>query len=183
MAQKSREMDRDGFCLGIQPIGEIDPGYLKILAGSFLGELGLRTFILPGLARPDDAFDKRRIQYDAGIIINQLEAMEFQGCHAVIAFMDADLFIPVFSFVLGEARMGGNRALVSIFRLQGNRSGIVKVALHEFGHLMGLDHCHEHTCVMKFSKNIEQLNSISSMFCKYCLDQIKYSIRKKTLRP
>jgi archaemetzincin len=183
MARKSREMDRDGFCLGIQPIGEIDPGYLKILAGSFLGELGIRTLILPGLAQPDYAFDSRRIQYDAGIIITRLEAMEFKGCRCVIALMDADLFIPVFSFVLGEARMGGDRALVSIFRLQGNRSGIVKVALHEFGHLMGLDHCHEDTCVMKFSKNIEQLDSISSMFCDYCLDQIRYAIRKKQERP
>jgi len=32
-------------------------------------------------------------------------------------------------------------------------------------------------------KNIVQLDSISAMFCKYCLDQIKYSIRKKTVRP
>ena len=183
MAHKSREMDRDGFCLGIQPVGEIDPGYLKILAGSFLGELGIRSLILPELAQPDYAFDNRRIQYDAGIIINRLEAMEFKGCNCVIALMDADLFIPVFSFVLGEARMGGDRALVSIFRLQENRSGIVKVALHEFGHLMGLDHCHENTCVMRFSKNTEQLNSISGMFCKYCLDQIKYSIREKTKGP
>lgn len=183
MARKNREMDRDGFCLGLQPVGEIDPVHLKILAGSFLGELGLRTRILPGLARPDHAFDKRRIQYDAGMIINQLEAMEFQGCHAVIAFMDADLFIPVFSFVLGEARMGGNRALVSIYRLQGNHAGIVKVALHEFGHLMGLDHCHETACVMRFSKNIEQLDAISNMFCDYCLDQIRYAIRKKAGGP
>jgi len=176
-------MAREEFCLGLQPIGEIDPVHLKILTGSFLGELGLRALILPGLARPDYAFDKRRIQYDAGMIINRLEAMEFKGCDAVIALMDADLFIPVFSFVLGEARIGGNRALVSIFRLQGNHAGIVKVALHEFGHLMDLDHCHENACVMRFSKNIEQLDAISGMFCNYCLDQIRYAIRKKEEGP
>jgi archaemetzincin len=176
-------MNMDGFCLGIQPVGEIDPGYLKIIAGSFLGELRINSLILPALAQPEYAFDKRRIQYNAGTIISRLELMEFKGCNTVIALMDADLFIPVFSFVLGEARMGGKCALVSLFRLQGNLSGIVKVALHEFGHLLGLDHCHEKTCVMKFSKNIVQLDSISAMFCKYCLDQIKYSIRKKTVRP
>lgn len=172
-------MSQDGFCIGIQPVGEIDPVILKIIAGSFLGELRVRSLILNALADPEYAFDKRRIQYDAGIIINRLEAMKFKGCNTVIAIVDADLFIPVFSFVLGEARMGGRCALVSLYRLQNNPERAVKVALHEFGHLMNLDHCHEKTCVMKFSKNIEQLDSVSNIFCTYCLDNIKYMIKRK----
>jgi len=172
-------MKQGSFCIGIQPVGEINPLYLKIIAGSFLGELRTETLILPPLAHPEYAFDKRRIQYDAGIIINRLETIAFKGCNAVVALVDVDLFIPVFSFVLGEARMGGNCALVSLFRLQENPERAVKVTLHEFGHLMGLDHCHEKTCVMKFSKNVEQLDKISGIFCKYCLDQINYMIRKK----
>ena len=152
---------------------------LKIIAGSFLGELRIRSIILPSLALPEYAFDKRRIQYDAGRIINKLETMTFNGCSTVIALMDADLFIPVFSFVLGEARMGGRCALVSVCRLRNNPERAAKVAFHEFGHLMNLDHCHEKTCVMRFSKNIEQLDSISGIFCKYCLDHITYMMKMK----
>jgi archaemetzincin len=174
-------MSRD-FCIGIQPVGAVEPGVLKVIAGSFLGELRLKSIILPPLDHPEYAFDKRRIQYDAGTIITRLEAIEFKEPDKIIALVDADLFIPVFSFVLGEARMGGKCALVSTFRLQKNPGRSVKVALHEFGHLMLLVHCHDESCVMKFSKNIEQLDSNSGIFCKYCLDQIKYRVsqNKKT---
>ncbi|OQY01881.1 MAG: hypothetical protein B6I26_02640 [Desulfobacteraceae bacterium 4572_130] len=171
-------MNLNSFCLGIQPVGKIDPIYLKTIAGSFLGGLGMKSLILPSLAHPEYAFDKRRVQYDAGIIINKLETMKFKGCNTVIALVDADLFIPVFSFVLGEAKMGGKCALISLYRLRKNPARAVKVAIHEFGHLMNLDHCHEKTCVMRFSKNIEQLDLISDIFCKYCLDTIKYMIKK-----
>jgi len=172
-------MNQDGFCLGILPVGEIEPLYLKIIAGAFLGELRINTLILPSQAHPEYAFDKRRLQYNAGTLINQLETHAFSGCSKVIALVDGDLFIPVFSFVLGEARMGGSCALVSLYRLQESPARAAKVALHEFGHLMNLDHCHEKRCVMKFSKNIEQLDSISNIFCNYCLDQIRYTIRQK----
>lgn len=168
-----------GFCLGILPVGEIEPLYLKIIAGAFFGELRIKTLILPALDHPDYAFDKRRLQYNAGTLINQLEPQTFSGCSKVIALVDGDLFIPVFSFVLGEARMGGSCALVSLYRLQKKPARAAKVALHEFGHLMNLDHCHEKKCVMKFSKDIEQLDSISNIFCNYCLDQIRYAIRQK----
>ncbi len=160
-------MSQDNFRLGIQPVGVIDTAYSKIIAGSFLGELRIKSLILPSLEHREYAFDKRRVQYDAGIIINRLENIKFKGCSKIIALADADLFIPVFSFVLGEARVGGRCALISLYRLKRIPERAVKVALHEFGHLMNLDHCHEKACVMKFSKNIEQLDSISNIFTRY----------------
>jgi archaemetzincin len=170
-------MKQGTFCIGIQPVGEIDTGYLKIIAGSFLGELHIKAIILPSLTYPDYAFDKRRLQYNAGTIINRLETMDFKGCSKIIALVDVDLFIPVFSYVLGEARMWGRCALSSLYRLKQSPERAVKVIFHEFGHLMNLEHCQEKGCVMKFSKNIDQLDSISIIFCKYCLDHIKYVIK------
>ena len=176
-------MPLDDFLLGILPVGYIDPAWLKITAGSFQGELRIKPRILPALALPEYAYDERRIQYNAGQIISRLENKIFHGCNAVIAMIDEDLFIPVFSYVLGEARMNGRCALVSVFRLEDNPSRIVKVAFHEFGHLMNLEHCHKQGCVMTFSKNIEQLDAISSIFCRYCLDQVRYAVHKKTIKP
>jgi len=170
-------MTQGDFCIGIQPVGEIGSAVLKVVAGSFLGELRIKSHILSPLDYPLYAFDKRRVQYNAGIIISRLETLEFKGCGKIIALIDADLFIPVFSHVLGEARIGGQCALVSTYRLKESSERTAKVALHEFGHLMNLGHCHENSCVMKFSKNIEELDSISSIFCKYCLDHIRYTLK------
>ena len=169
-------MDQNYFNVGIQPVGEIDQIYLKAVAGSLIGELGVRTRILPVLEHPSYAFDKRRIQYNAGFIIKKLEAMEFSGITKVIALIYADLFIPVFSFVLGEARMGGRCALVSLARLKQDSTRTVKVAMHEFGHLMNLGHCMEEGCVMNFSKNIERLDMVSTGFCRFCLENIRYRL-------
>jgi archaemetzincin len=167
----------ENFCIGIQPVGEIDKITPKVIAGSFLGELKITTVELPPLEHPAYAFDKRRIQYDAGLILHELEKLEWQGCTKIIAIIDSDLFIPVFSYVLGEATIGGRCALVSLFRLKQNPERAVKVALHEFGHLMNLGHCNEKGCVMNFSKNIEQLDLISTYFCKYCQDNIRYKLK------
>jgi len=166
----------ENFCIGIQPVGEIDRTTPKVIAGSFLGELNIKTVELPPLEHPSYAFDKRRIQYDAGLILHELEKRNWQGCSKIIAIIDSDLFIPVFSFVLGEATIGGRCALVSLFRLKQNPERVVKVALHEFGHLLNLGHCSKKGCVMKFSKNIGQLDMISTFFCKYCLENIRYML-------
>ncbi|MBT4290691.1 MAG: zinc metallopeptidase [Deltaproteobacteria bacterium] len=171
-------MPSNGFSLGIQPIGEIDNFFLKVITGSFLGELSIKTFILPPLKSPEYAFNKRKIQYDAGLIINRMEKMKFPECTKVIGIIDADLFIPVFSYVLGEARMKGRCAIISLFRLENNPERMAKVALHEFGHLMNLKHCQEKGCVMKFSNNVEQLDSNFSFFCEYCIDQLNYLLKK-----
>ena len=73
--------------------------------------------------------------------------------------------------VFGEARQGGNVAVVSLFRLgqeplQSNDvSSIVleraaKVALHELCHLYDLTHCESRQCLMHFSGNLNDLDAI-----------------------
>jgi len=105
-----------------------------------------------------------------------LETMAFDGCDAVIAVVDEDLFIPIFTYVLGEARIGGRCALISVYRLDKCPKRAVKLALHEFGHLMALGHCHDDYCAMSFSKDIDQLDLIPSYYCQYCMGQINYRI-------
>lgn len=161
-------------CIGIQPIGEIQPTVPKALAAAFLGELGLQTRIMPPLAHPFYAYDKRRIQYNAAAIISNIEALNFVDCGRIIALLDVDLFIPVFTYVFGEARQGGNHALVSTYRLNNRIERVIKVALHEFGHLCCLGHCPDAKCLMNFSKDVDALDTTALYFCGYCAEKIKY---------
>ena len=124
MGKRKQKKIRD-FLVGIQPIGAIDETYAKTVAAAFLGELNLSARILTPMEHPEYAFNEKRIQYDAGMIIKELESMyfsgNFSGIKKVIALIDVDLFIPVFSHVMGEARLGGKCALVFCFQIDGKQ--------------------------------------------------------------
>lgn len=147
---------------------------IKAVAGAFTGELGLEIELLSPLKHPVYAFDPHRIQYDAAKIIIAIESMDLLPFTRVVALVDGDLFVPVFTFVFGEARKGGRVAVVSPFRLEERLERGGKIALHEFGHLCMLDHCSENLCVMNFSKGLGQLDSVPTYYCRYCLSQVRY---------
>ena len=165
--------------IGVVPFGEVPEIALKVIAAHTSAYLNLPSQILPSLKHPEYALDERRYQYDAGIIIEALESMHFKDYEKVIGVLNLDLFIPIFTHVFGEAKTGGKFALVSLFRLWKNPDGsfppssrvyerVVKVALHELGHLFALLHCDYTSCLMHFSGSIEELDEMSLHLCEYC---------------
>jgi archaemetzincin len=92
---------------------------------------------------------------------------------------DLDLYIPVLTFVFGEAQLAGGRAVVSTLRLRQEFYGLpadpellgerlLKEALHELGHTYGLRHCPDYTCVMSSSNGVERIDLKSAEFCPTC---------------
>jgi archaemetzincin len=124
---------------------------------------------------PTTAFDPGRGQYFATRILARLTD---QGAR-VLGVTSFDLFVPVLTFVFGEAQLGGNRALVSFHRLREDFYGLppnpdllsarlLKEALHELGHTFGLRHCPEWSCVMSSSHAVERLDVKSAEYCAQC---------------
>src|SRR5512139_1428304 len=69
-----------------------------------------------GKDRPRHAFDPRRRQHLSGAILRWLgEAGPPDG--KVLGVTDRDLFIPILTYVFGEAQLGGRAAVVSTARL------------------------------------------------------------------
>lgn len=161
--------------LGILPLGAVDQRMVKAVAAAFADELAIEVKVFDPAPSPVHAFDRHRIQYDAALIIKDLESMDLKPCLRVVALVDVDLFVPVFTFVFGEARKGGRVAVASVFRLNDQPERLAKISLHEFGHLCMLDHCHgDDGCVMNFSSDISSLDRIPARFCRYCLGQVKF---------
>ncbi|MBW2066597.1 MAG: zinc metallopeptidase [Deltaproteobacteria bacterium] len=171
-------------CIGLLPIGEIPEIILKSISAHILGYYNLESFILGPIDYPEYAFDDRRLKYDAGVIIERLESEAFQAYTKLIGVIDADIYVPVFTHVFGEARQNGKCALVSTYRLTKNPDGfsrplplllerIAKVALHELGHLFNLVHCMEAQCLMHFAGTLETLDGLPLYFCRYCSTHIR----------
>lgn len=165
--------------VGIVPVGDIPEIATKSIAAHLLGYMNVQPDILPPLKQPEYAFDQKRLQYNAAAILAALESGPFLPYSKVIGVLDVDIFVPILTHVFGEARQGGDFALVSLYRLRKHEDGstppvslllerAAKVALHEAGHLFSLVHCLEKRCVMNFSGDLQHLDNIPILFCRYC---------------
>jgi archaemetzincin len=124
------------------------------------------------------ARDQRRGQFHSTAILDQLERTTDTGAR-VLGVGACDLYVPVLTFVFGEARLDGNCAVVSTARLAEEfyglpaspallRQRLVKEAVHELGHTFGLRHCPDWRCVMTSSHAVERLDVKTAEFCSRC---------------
>lgn len=165
--------------VGVVPLGDVPEIVLKVIADHITRCFKITTQILSSMEQPEYALDERRLQYNAGTIIETFESMHFNDHDKIIAVLNQDLFLPIFTHVFGEARQGGTCGIVSLFRLVKNPDGsaplkpliherAAKVALHELGHLFNLLHCEHKQCLMHFSGSIKELDEMSLQLCEYC---------------
>lgn len=119
---------------------------------------------------PEQSFNKFRQQYEANIILDHLEK-NFD--EKVLAITDKDIYTSGLNYVFGLAKLKGKAAIVSIFRLMTAdkellKERLIKETIHEFGHVLGLQHCKEKGCVMNFSNNIRDIDNKTTEFCHMC---------------
>ena len=142
-----------------------------------------RTFHTPCRIRPQTldiefALDAGRGQHHSTAILQRLERMADPGAR-LLAVTSADLYVPVLTFVFGEAQLEGSCAIVSTARLKDEfyglpsrddllRERLLKEAVHEVGHTFGLRHCVDWSCVMASSHAVEVLDIKSAEFCRAC---------------
>ena len=154
------------------PMGPVDTLAASIIAAHLQSVLGLPTRTRPGQARPDFAYLAARRQYDAGAIIKHLNRDAPPPPYR-LGLVGGDLCVPILTYVFGESQLGGRAAVISLYRLRDKQRHLVyeraaKISLHEVGHLLGLSHCRSADCLMRFSKQLDQLDHLPLMFCPAC---------------
>lgn len=166
--------------IGLIRVEPADPEALDFL------ELILRdTFqtdcrILPHSISAQPVFDSYRRQYHSTELLARLAS--FAHLHPgmkLLGVTSVDLYIPILTFVFGEAQLGGAAALLSTHRLSQEFYGLLpdnglylqrveKEAVHELGHAFGLIHCQTSDCVMHFSNSVDMVDLKSRFFCPEC---------------
>ncbi|MFN7967131.1 MAG: archaemetzincin family Zn-dependent metalloprotease [Acidobacteriota bacterium] len=128
---------------------------------------------------PELAFDASRGQYNSRLLLTELVKQAPDNGGRILGVTSVDLFIPVLTFVFGEAQLNGPAAVVSTHRLAAEVYGLseqpellfdrlCKEAVHELGHTYQLVHCPDDYCVMRSSQYVENIDLKSAGFCHEC---------------
>jgi archaemetzincin len=163
------------------PMGKILPEVCDWLLNDLPPVLGCACRVAPASPHPAYAWNARRGQYLPEVILTQVKG---KAATNALAIADLDLYVPDLNFVFGLADRPGGRAIIALPRLRQSFYGLrddvilfhkraIKEAVHELGHVCGLEHCSDRRCVMVFSNSLADTDYKGSEFCPKCRARVK----------
>jgi archaemetzincin len=178
--------------LHLLPVGTVDGSLLVELRRGLANAFNVRCDIIKPALDPEFAFHPERVQYHSTELLQRLEGEVRSDCWRLLGVSQVDLFMPILTFVFGEAQIDNKCAVVSTHRLQQEFYGLpsdrqrvherlLKEAVHELGHTLGLMHCHDYGCAMAASHSVEWIDIKSREFCLECFSRVQARIPEKKL--
>jgi len=177
--------------VGIVPVGSVNADLMQNLADNLSKTFPDTSFsvLKKNLPLNENAFNKTRKQYNSDTILAEVKlyASKQKRYHRILGVVDADIYVRDLNYVFGEAFTPGNVALISLWRLKPEfykdkpnqetlQTRVVKEAIHELGHTLGLQHCYRSACVMHFSNSIFDADKKQNVFCDECSLQIAIAV-------
>lgn len=140
------------------------------------------TFTAPVDLSP--CFVPSRQQHHATLVLAALLRHRPDPAAKILGMVSVDLFIPVLTFVFGQAQLDGPGAVVSTYRLRSEYYGLppdegvlveraIKECVHELGHSFGLVHCDFYGCVMHASGTVDEVDVKGAVFCERCASELE----------
>jgi archaemetzincin len=166
--------------LHLLPVGNVDAQLLEWLTQALYDKFRMQAEILLPALDPVFALHAERQQYHSSEILASMQRYVSEKTWRILGVTQLDLYIPILTFVFGEAQLGGKAAVVSYHRLRQEFYGLPRdtnvlahrllvESVHELGHTLELTHCHDYQCAMAPSHAVEWIDIKDSGFCEDCL--------------
>lgn len=128
-------------------------------------------------------FDASRKQYNGNLLLREIEQKHATEDTKTIGLFAVDLYIPILTYIFGQAYLNGRSGIASMYRLSNERYGLprdmgvlkqrfAKEIIHELGHAYGLIHCHTPRCVMQSSTYVEDIDQKKTALCPDCREKL-----------
>ena len=165
------------------PFGYFEKDLLENTAEAVRHEFRCSVNIKEGHIDLSEFYDQARRQYNGNDLLKLVDSMHFPDSLKTIGLFNIDLFIPILTFIFGQAFLGGRSGIASLYRFNNERYGMTgdnqflldrfkKEVIHELGHTFGLIHCHNPNCVMRSSTYVEDIDQKNQQMCASCRSEI-----------
>ena len=163
--------------------GYFDESFLKNVAEAVKHEFLSSVNIKEGHLDISEFYDPIRRQYNGTKLLKEVENKFSSDSAKTLGLFSVDLFIPILTYIFGQAFLNGRSGIASLYRLSNERYGMStndniiferfkKEVIHELGHTFGLVHCHIPTCVMRSSTYVEDIDQKSAGICVKCRTEL-----------
>lgn len=172
--------------IAIQPLDFADKNLLSALTNEIESYYHFNVILLDNITIYKEAYYPPRNRYRADKLINILKLNKPVDANYIIGITTNDISttkgnIPDFG-IMGLGFCPGKSCVVSTFRLRTTnrvllKNRLLKIALHEIGHNLGLPHCIiSDKCMMHDAEaNIHQIDKENLELCSHCKKKIGYN--------
>lgn len=173
----------------IQPYEGCENDIMDEIAKRLMDTINIPVRLLHPVDEPVYAFDPSRAQYYSTKILRYIVNNHSSAALRTIGIINVDIFVPILTYVFGEAQLNGKAALVSTARLKQEYYGfkpdrvvlvgrLFKEVMHELGHTFGLTHCDIGSCVMNLSYNVAGIDRKTAYYCENHHEQMIKKLRE-----
>ncbi len=176
--------------LALLPLGEIPESIIITVAKAIPAYYTWDVIILPAKPLPSQAWYAQRKRHRADKILDWLPEQLPEGAEKIMALTKKDISTTKGKHadwgICGLAELDGAHAVVSTFRIR-KKIGVKgkeakqevfltrlgELTAHEFGHMLGLEHCPNRGCIMEDAKGtVSTFNHSSGELCRSCRDKL-----------
>lgn len=164
--------------------GHFETCFLPELTLAVQKEFQTSVNVMDGHIDLIDYYDPERRQYNGDRLLKIVLDLVKTKDEKVIGLFNVDLYIPILTFIFGQAMLNGSAGIASRYRLNNQWYGLKpdpplhlerfkKEVIHELGHTFGLIHCLHHDCVMHSSTYVEEIDQKGPHLCQQCRAQLE----------
>jgi archaemetzincin len=178
-----RERKPQGTTIYIQPIGEVDPGFRRILRT--MEEYATIFFrckatLNEPIPIPHTHFNRRRGQFNAEGILSLLKRRRPDDALAYIGVIEEDLYVEGMNFVFGLASFDEGVGVYSLARygteVRMRTKRALKVMVHEVCHILRMKHCVFYRCIVCGSNSLMESDRRPMHLCPVCLEKLEWRL-------